>query len=232
MRNIILGTDWSSDCDDAIAVRLLCRAHKEGRINLLGVNIDDNIPESVRSLSAFLTSEGCGDVPIGFDRSAKYVCKNPRYQKRLCLLPSSYLTNEQAEPSVPFFRKLISRAKGEVEILEIGYTQSLAALLKSKPDAFSPLSGYDLVEKKVKKLWIMAGKWNEQGGKEHNFCGTRATKKGGAFLCKNWNTPVTFLGWEVAAGVFFGGNLSEGDVLRDVFPRSSRISSRHCRWTD
>ena len=34
MRNFILGTDWGEDVDDALAVRLLARAHKEKRIIL------------------------------------------------------------------------------------------------------------------------------------------------------------------------------------------------------
>ena len=40
MRNMILGTDWWTDCDDAVAVRLVCRAVKEQKIRLLGVGIN------------------------------------------------------------------------------------------------------------------------------------------------------------------------------------------------
>lgn len=213
MRCFILGTDWSSDCDDVMAMRIICRAHKQKKIALLGVNIDDKIDLSVRSLSAFMQTEGCEDISIGFDRKAKRVCRDPKYQKRLCILPSLLTSNEQAEDSVKLYRRLIANAPGPVEIAEIGYTQSLSALLRSKPDDISPLSGYDLIKAKVKKLWIMAGKWNEQGGKEHNFDGTRATRKGGAYICKNWPTPITFLGWEVAAEVYAGGGLPETDVV-------------------
>lgn len=213
MRYFILGTDWSSDCDDVMAMRIICRAQKQGKIALLGVNVDDNVENGVHSLSAFMQTEGCEDVPIGFDRTAKRVCRNPKYQKRMCLLPSSLKSNEEAEESVKLYRRLIANAPESVEIAEIGYTQSLAALLRSEPDDISPLSGYDLVKTKVKKLWIMAGKWNERGGKEHNFDGTRATQKGGAYICKNWPTPITFLGWEVGAEVYAGGNLPETDVV-------------------
>lgn len=34
MRNFILGTDWWTDCDDAVAVRLLTRYMKQGKIRL------------------------------------------------------------------------------------------------------------------------------------------------------------------------------------------------------
>ena len=39
MRNIILGTDWWTDCDDAVAVRVLSKFVKNGEINLKGVII-------------------------------------------------------------------------------------------------------------------------------------------------------------------------------------------------
>lgn len=213
MRYFILGSDWSSDCDDVMAMRIACRAHKLREITLLGVNIDDNTENGVRSLSAFLKAEGCEDVPIGFDRNAKKLCRNAKYQSRMCLLPSSLKNNDEAEESVSLMRRLIARAPEKAEIVEIGYTQSLAALLRSSPDEYSSLRGYDLVKEKVSKLWIMAGKWDERGGKEHNFNGTPATRKGGAYICKKWPTPVTFLGWEAAKDVYVGGNLSETDVV-------------------
>ena len=37
MRNFILGTDWWTDCDDAVAVRILARAHKAGDISIKGI---------------------------------------------------------------------------------------------------------------------------------------------------------------------------------------------------
>ena len=40
MRNLILGTDWGSDCDDCVAARVVARAHKNGEINLLGIGIN------------------------------------------------------------------------------------------------------------------------------------------------------------------------------------------------
>ena len=34
MRNFILGTDWWTDCDDVVAMRVITKAHKKGEINL------------------------------------------------------------------------------------------------------------------------------------------------------------------------------------------------------
>lgn len=58
MRNFILGTDWWSDCDDAVALRLLCRKAKEGEIGLLGVVINGCMEYSVASMDGMLCLEG------------------------------------------------------------------------------------------------------------------------------------------------------------------------------
>ena len=71
MRNVILGTDWWTDCDDAVAVRLLCRAHRRGEVRLLGIGVNACMADSAASLSAFLTAEGV-EVPVGLDRDACY----------------------------------------------------------------------------------------------------------------------------------------------------------------
>ena len=63
MRNFILGTDWWTDCDDAVAIRILARAHKNGDICLKGVGINACMEYSVKSLDAFLRSEGIEDIP-------------------------------------------------------------------------------------------------------------------------------------------------------------------------
>ena len=92
----------------------------------------------------------------------------------------------------------------------------LAALLESEGDELSPLSGVELVRQKVSRVWMMAGKWDEEEGLEHNFChGARACRASEAF-CRLCPVPVTFLGWEVGNTVISGSHLEEGDLLRRV----------------
>ena len=70
MRKFILGTDWWSDCDDAVAVRILARSAVKKEIDLLGIVINACMDVSVPSLEAFLANEGIFDLPIGIDLSA------------------------------------------------------------------------------------------------------------------------------------------------------------------
>lgn len=229
MRQMILGTDWWTDCDDAVAVRLLAAHHRRNELRLLGIDIDACMPVSVPSLDAFL--EQCGvRVPIGLDHTATDYGGQSLYQARLAGRPGKHLANAEAEDSIPFYRRLIAAAEGPVELLEIGFPQVLAALVESPEDAFSPLSGRELVQRKVEHLWIMAGKWDEpEGGREHNFCRTVRASDAAARLCAEWPTPITFLGWEVGHSVISGKNLPEDDPLRPVLADYGSPGGR-CSW--
>ena len=132
-----------------------------------------------------------------------------------------------AEDALRLYRRLLAEAEEPVEILEIGFHQLTGALLNSPADDISPLTGVELVEKKVKKFWVMAGKWDEDGGKEYNFCNTTRTSTGAAVFCEKCPVPVTFLGWEVGHGVITGGNLPEEDFLHLALKDHGSENGRH-----
>ena len=125
--------------------------------------------------------------------------------------------NSDAEDGVRLYGRILAEATEPIEIIEIGYLQVFAALLKSGADEFSEKSGVDLVKEKVSKLWVMAGKWdNLKSGKEHNFCNNKRSISGGQRLCKNWPTEIVFLGFEIGFNVISGGNLEKDDFLHQA----------------
>ena len=213
MRQFILGTDWWTDCDDAVALRLLCRAVRHGQIRLLGIGINACMEHSVSSLHGFLCSEGVQDIPLALDREATDFGGNPPYQKRLAALSDGSVTNQTAEHPVALYRRLLATASEPVEIIEIGYPQMLAAVLQSGADEYSPLSGVELFRQKVSKVWMMAGKWDEDPGLENNFKRNTRSAQGGAAVCSLCPVPITFLGFEAGETVLTGGQLAADDPL-------------------
>lgn len=213
MRNFILGTDWWTDCDDVVALRLLARAHKEGRINLMAIGINGCMEYSVASVDGFLASEGVQNIPLGIDLEADDFGRNPPYQKGLAPLAVEYKSNEQAEDTVRLYRRILAAATEPVEIIEIGYMQVIAGVLESDADDISEKTGLELFKEKVSKVWMMAGKWTADGETENNFCRNPRTRIGSEKFCRLCPVPVTFLGWEVGFDVVTGDNLAEGDVL-------------------
>ncbi|MBQ3519451.1 MAG: hypothetical protein IJA31_09045 [Clostridia bacterium] len=209
----ILGTDWWSDCDDCMALRLLCWAHKQGYIDFKGVVINACMQYSVPSVVSFLRLEKV-DIPVGIDINATDFHGIGRYQKKLANRFSDLPQNEDVLDGVTLYRKLLAESDKKVEIAEIGFTQVLADLLDSPADEYSPLTGIELVREKCEKLWVMAGKWdNLKSGKEHNFCNNQRSINGGIRLCKNWPTEIVFLGFEIGFDVISGGNLKKEDFL-------------------
>ena len=219
MRKFILDTDWWTDCDDAVAIRLLCNAHTAKEAELLGININACMPFSIPSLDVF--TRDCGvDVPLAIDHSAVGFAGNPPYQEHLAVFGNPRRDNAGVPDSIDFYMQLLAQAgDASVEILSIGFTQVFAGLLRHP-------EGRKLVEKKVSHLWIMAGKWDEDGGREYNFYKNELTCRSGMELCRDWPTPITFLGWEVGNSVLTGGNLPEGDLLRQVMADHGSVNGR------
>ena len=215
MRNFILGTDWWTDCDDAVAIRILARAHKAGKICIKGIAINGCMEYSVKSLDGFLKTENVCNIPIGIDLEATDFGGNPPYQKRLAQLPSSYNSNEDAENAVKLYRRILAESEEPMEIIEIGYLQVIAAVLESGADEISDKTGIELIKEKVSKFWVMAGKWDDDPGMENNFTRNDRSRVAGKVFCEKCPVPVTFLGWEIGHDVITGGELEE-DVLYSV----------------
>ena len=213
MKNIILGTDWWTDCDDAVALRMLCRAVNRGEIRLLGIAINACMEHSVASVDGFLTLEGIRDIPLGIDLAATDFGGRPPYQARLAPYATRYKTNADAEDIVRLYRRLLASATEPVEIVEIGYLQGFTAFMRSAGDDISPKSGLELLSEKVSKMWVMAGKWDADGERENNFARNERSRIAGEEFCRLCSVPVTFLGWEVGYDVISGSRLDERDHL-------------------
>lgn len=214
-RTLLLGTDWWTDCDDAVAIRILARAVLAGRIDLAAVGISACMEHSVASLDGFLTSEGLRGVRIGLDRDATDFGGNPPYQRRMVAYAVDRRSNEDAEDAVRMYRSVLAAAEKPLEIVEIGYPQVLTNALMSEGDDISPLTGLELFRQKVKKIWMMAGKWDETVGHENNFARAPRSRVAGHMLCEHCPVPITFLGWEVGHDVISGSHLT-GGVLYDA----------------
>ncbi len=227
MRKFILGTDWWTDCDDAVAMRLMARQTRDGKAELLGVGINACMEYSLASLKGFLLAEGIEDVPIGIDLNGTDFGGNPRYQKRLAENYFPKCANEEADDAVRMYRKILAESREKIEIIEIGFLQVISAVLKSGADDISRKSGLELVREKVAKIWVMAGKWDADGEKEHNFCKNERSRAAGKEFCELCPVPVTFLGWEIGYGVLTGGELKKKDHLYQVLVDHGSENGRH-----
>ena len=228
MRNFILGTDWWTDCDDAVALRVLTRYIKREEANLLGVVINGCTKYAVASLMGFLRADGIFGIPVGIDACATDFGGWARYQKRLAEDYCPKVTNANGEDGVRLYRRILAGSAEPVDIIEIGFLQVITALLESDGDDISEKSGLELVKEKVSRVWVMGGRWDRAGTKEHNFSRTEKAIVASSKFCELCPVPVTFLGWEVGNDVWSGAALDEDDhlhrVLLDHGSKNGRLS--------
>ena len=203
VRKFILDTDWFTDCDDCVALRFLLRNLDEGH-RLLGVNVNATTEYSYASLKAFMDNEGVSypialEDPIHTPSADGY---NFAYQ--INMAKGSTHTNAEGESSLTFYKRMLEENE-DVEIISIGFLTSLAKTFQAYPH----------LAKKVKRLWIMGGKWDEQGGLEYNFCcnGNPEVINASRFIVNELDVEKIFLGGELGADVFTGSRLPQEDML-------------------
>ncbi len=204
----IIDTDWWTDVDDVVAMRVAAACERAGLIDIRAITLSASFVTAAGSLDAMMTNEGRPGIPIGRITNSHSPSGSPSYQNRMA---SEWEHTEAGGPStiesaVTLMRRTLEDAEdGTVDIVAIGFTNNIADLLASTADGVSSLTGSQLVDQKVRHLWVMGGKW--PSGSEHNFNETSAAKAAASAICLGWPTPITFLGYEVGANALSGGTL-------------------------
>ncbi|MFC1831413.1 nucleoside hydrolase [Thermodesulfobacteriota bacterium] len=200
---VIFDTDISSDVDDVGAVAVLHALARKGKVNILAMMVSSGDPWSGPCLDALNTWFGRPDIPIGVIGEPA-VTHESKYTKEIAsVYPNDLKIRENAPDSVDLYRQVLaSQPDNSVIIITVGYLTNLKNLLNSGPDSVSPLTGTDLVRKKVKQLVCMGGQYPE--GREWNFYqDSRATSD----VVKNWPRPIIFIGYESGLSVTTGSGL-------------------------
>ena len=204
---VIFDTDMGNDVDDALALAELHALETRGEANLLAVTITkDNrwAPVFVDLLNTFYGRPG---IPIGIVKGGKTpedgnytraVAEEKRpdgaalYAHRIG--PQSDVPN-----AVLLLRKtLASQADGSVVIVQVGFSTNLARLLDSGPDDASPLSGRELVRRKVRLLSMMAGEFRGGHRAEYNITNDiPAAQK----LFREWPGEIVTSGFDIGESI-------------------------------
>ena len=166
---IILDTDIGSSTDDLFALEMLYRYEDKGRCRLLGVVVDREGEDYAACADVMNTYFNSGNVPVGLVRNG---IKQPKVWINYKALPD--FKNADSTPmfahsiddysTLPdgwllYRRLLAAQPDHSVSICSIGFVTCLAQLLESVGDAYSPLSGVELVRRKVKCLYIQGGSY-------------------------------------------------------------------------
>lgn len=213
---VIIETDMGNDIDDALAMDLAYKAMDEGKINLLAVGVHKLSPTAADYVDVLNTWYGYPNIPVGRSQTPVYNQHQRDYTIPVCALKDSkgkaYFKRSKNggdfEDPVTLYRRVLSQQPDtSVVFVSLGFGTELAKLLQSGPDAISPLSGKDLVKKKVKYLSVMAGSYGAKQRAEYNVVNDIPAMK---VVFEQWPTPIVQNPFEIGPQVkFHGNNLDE-----------------------
>ncbi len=220
--HVIFDTDMGPDYDDVGAMAVLHALADSGEANILATVSSNLYANSVPCIEVINHYFGRSELPVGAPLQGINT-KDSRFGSDYWAdhLPARYPhTTKQtgdAPDAVQVYRKILStQPDTSVHIISVGFLTNLAALLDSKPDAYSDLDGEALIHKKVKRLISMAGAFPQ--GKEFNVYMDSAAS---VTVFNRWPTPVTLSGFEIGNEIITGKRLAASGIsdspVKDAF---------------
>ncbi|MEL6985469.1 MAG: nucleoside hydrolase, partial [Actinomycetota bacterium] len=162
---VVLDTDMGPDIDDALALAMLHTYMDREQAEIAAVTLSRNSVLGARFIDALNTWYGHPDIPVGIDRQAPHTMVESSSYVALANRFSNDVANGTIPEGETVIREVLIRAMAEqrqVVIVQVGFSGNVAALLDSRPDDRSVLSGMELVERSGAVLSIMAGSFKDR----------------------------------------------------------------------
>ena len=200
--NIIFDSDCGPDIDDGGALAMLHHYADIGKANLLAMVCSTSCQYGAPWLDAVNTYYGRPDIPIGTLKTKNIQASATSFNKYTAQHYENDIYNGVLAPdALDIYRETLAKAEdNSVTIVVVGMLTNLSDLLNSGPDEYSDLTGYELVQKKVKLVSCMGGAID--GSSEFNIqCDVESAQN----VADNWPTPIVFSGYEIGLPIKTGG---------------------------
>jgi hypothetical protein len=211
-KNMILDSQYVTDADEMMGLRIMLWAHAKGIINLLAATSCINVtsetnPYAPQLISQFMATQGVTGIAVSSGPTTTLVSAANNFSSFLSqsFTPArKQLTGLGVSTSVPVMRQALANATSSVDICALGTGNNLYDLLRSSADSISPLTGAQLVASKVGTLYWLGGQYpftTAAVGAEYNFGNvsgfTTALWAATDYILRTWPTPIVFGGFEL-----------------------------------
>lgn len=216
---LLIDTDLFSSGDDVGALAIGFGMQLRGEADVIGIGLDTRTSRpsvatnSWKCAAAIAQFYGDPGVPIGTTMPNTGTQTASIDFIRPCAQAAASSTPTPIAAVTMYRRALAAQPDSSVVIASVGYLNNLRDLLDSPADAISPLSGRDLVARKVRSLVIMGGGYPSRSG-ENNLNGDPAAAQR---VASGWPTRVDWSGYEV------GDVVLTGDTISTVHPANSPV---------
>ncbi len=231
MKQLIIDTDFETDCDDAGALAVAHALQESGKIKLAGVVASIHSPWPAAGVRAFNLAFNRPDVPVGTNRRNENgeayrriaLDHTPRLYHRAMAerFPAALPERFTPEEGVTLYTRLLQEAPdGGVVICAIGLLTVLAALLDS--------GAAPLIARKVKQLVTMAEAPFPCGNDGFNWNMDRVSAQR---VLTDWPTPVVVspLGRDVETTAWNCGEGVRAELLQLAYRQMGGGDRRYRR---
>ncbi|CUS11303.1 unnamed protein product [Tuber aestivum] len=254
-KKVIIDTDFYNFSDDPNAIGIANAFMSWGEIEVLGVISDIRSRYAPPAIDAINTFYGHPDIPLAISKpvdNSVYTPRNsfsaytpltfqktqdplyteyPAYVDQLSQrFPEDTNDGENTTDPVTLYRTLLSKAPdNSVTIAAIGFFDALYLLVDSKPDAISPLTGLELIKRKVTELVVQAA------GTGTSFNIVRHNPLYPTHVLNQWPTKLTFVPGFIGSSVRWGSRLTtEVDLQKNpvawAFNTTIGYNKTHQSW--
>jgi inosine-uridine nucleoside N-ribohydrolase len=223
---IIFDTDFGADADDLGAIAMLHNFHNKGECELLAIMLWNTEQFTVPAIDAINRYYDNPEIAIGV-RSHETHTLDWQHARPIAEAFPHELTNKDVPLALDLYRKILSAQPDQSVVIVItGPMANIRDLILSQPDEYSPLTGKELIEQKVKEFSIMGGKF-PSGENEWNFNGDMpgVTK----FVLENLTVPIVFSGYEIGVQIPTGPRLVEAGKESPLYV-GYQYFSIHAPW--
>lgn len=207
---LIFDTDMGNDIDDALALALIHALQDRGECRLLAVTLTNDTPHAAAFVDLVNTFYGRGAVLVGLVR--KGATHTPSYTKTVVerkddqgrpLYPHSLRVDSAIPEATAVLRQTLAKQPDQsILMVQVGFSTNLTRLLDTPGDRISPLTGKELVAKKVKLLSIMGGQFAfAPGAKKRAEYNIHTDRAAAQRLFAEWPTPIVASGFEIGEAI-------------------------------
>ncbi|MCM8529197.1 MAG: nucleoside hydrolase [Lentisphaeraceae bacterium] len=210
---IIFDTDMGNDVDDALALSMIHALKARNELEVLAITITKDNPHAASYIDAVNTHYGNPNIPIGIVKNGptkddgKFIKIASEKVDGKLKYPHDLTMGKEIPDATKVLRKaLASQPDNSVVIVQVGFSTNVSRLLDSKGDDISPLSGIELVNKKVKYLSAMFGLFritpnmHNKDYREYNVYVDLPSSKN---LLEKWPKDIIFSGFEIGENLHF-----------------------------
>ena len=215
---VIFDTDIGNDVDDVLALGVIHALQSRGECELLAVTITKDNARAASFVDCVNTFYGRGNIPIGIVRNGvtpeqgKFIGLAEQKDDGKMRYPHDLTTGETAPEATELLRQILAKQPdGSVAIMQVGFSTNLAKLLETKPDTHSPLSGRELVARKVRLASVMAGAFQPINKKRHLEYNIIKDIGSAQALADKWPTPIVYSGFEIGLAIRYPSESIEQD---------------------